>query len=60
MRMLVHYFRQCFCKHNFEIQDITVKYHTGNGWGDYKKEEKIKRYMYCNKCGYHTTHIIVE
>lgn len=48
MRHLFQYFRQVFCKHEFEISE---KHVTTNNY-----TEGTKVYLYCKKCGYHSNH----
>lgn len=51
MRKLINYFRQCFCKHEFETEDY---YFTKSSEMQNRKGER--RYMFCSKCGYHSSH----
>ena len=49
MRFFIHYIRQCFCKHDFLIEEGRVS-------SDGFSKQGIKVYMRCRKCGYHTKH----
>ncbi|OWK34662.1 hypothetical protein [Fimbriiglobus ruber] len=44
MRWLVNYFRQCFCKHEFEREEGYCK-------GNFQSGVRIS--LLCTKCGYH-------
>jgi hypothetical protein len=50
MRWLINYLRQCFCKHDFNIEEMAyVRIRYGG-------DEKIKNIVVsqtCKKCGYH-------
>lgn len=52
MRHLINYFRQCFCKHDFLIEELNVE--SSNWAGDKRTGPRV--YMRCNKCGWHTIH----
>ncbi len=52
MRWLILYFRQCFCKHEFQISERP--YELKDGWGGSKNGVKVD--MLCKKCGYHKSH----
>jgi hypothetical protein len=47
MRRIANYIRQVFCKHSLKTEDFTIKY--------YMRIER-HRYLYCYKCGYHSSH----
>ena len=49
MAWLVNYIRQCFCKHDFLVEEGYV---TSDEWS---KEGRVV-YMRCKKCGYHQKH----
>lgn len=49
MAWLVNYIRQCFCKHDFLVEEGYV---SSDGWS--KSGNRI--YMRCKKCGYHQKH----
>lgn len=53
MKALINYFREYFCKHQFEFEDYFIK-------GSFERNDKIveysrgvKRFIYCKKCGYY-------
>jgi hypothetical protein len=48
MRWLINYIRQCFCKHDWSIEQGTVTDDWGGRW--------TKVYMRCKNCGYHQKH----
>jgi len=53
MRCLINYFRQCFCQHEFEFDEVFAKGEFGG--------QGIRISMLCKKCGYHRSkwkHII--
>lgn len=51
MRTIFNYFRQVFCKHTFTYQDAqTIKK------DPYERRMSEWRYVYCSKCGYHSSH----
>jgi predicted nucleic-acid-binding Zn-ribbon protein len=49
MRWLINYFRQCFCKHEFDREEIATYASNFD-----RRPHKIVVHMTCNKCGYHT------
>jgi len=51
MRYIINYFRQVFCKHDFLVEEGTVRHHELEGGGT---AQKI--YMRCKKCGYYKKH----
>lgn len=52
MRWLINYFRECFCKHDWHIEELQANLR--NFLGD--KASGTRVYMRCNKCGYHKSH----
>lgn len=46
MRWLINYLRQCFCKHDFDKEEITLV-------NDLNEAVNIKVSLFCTKCGYH-------
>lgn len=50
MRFLINYIRQCFCKHEFEKDEIRVFYH----WNNSNRPDYRVIHLECTKCGYHT------
>ena len=60
MRRLINYIRQCFCKHDWVIEESYYEEYT-QMIGFSKESSKLTRqgtkvYMRCKKCGYHTNH----
>lgn len=52
MKWLINYFRECFCSHDYEIEE---QYCTSStDFGVSKQGEKV--YLRCKKCGYHKNH----
>ena len=49
LKWLINYIRQCFCKHEFEKEEIFFK-HEGRH-GAHIHDFKIS--LLCKKCGYH-------
>lgn len=50
MRFIINYFRQCFCKHEWELMfDVECRVH--DIW-DGGKEVYHKKIYRCKKCGY--------
>jgi hypothetical protein len=53
MRHIINYFRQCFCKHEWSVEESYAEEIIDN---DYVNKSGTKVYMRCTKCGYHTNH----
>ena len=51
MRTIINYLRECFCKHEFEYEEIVIKLFE-DFWGR-KKENCTKVSATCKKCGFH-------
>ncbi len=51
MRWLINYFRQVFCKHEFEFEE---SYYTKYMDGEISRQG-TKLFTLCRKCGYHKT-----
>ncbi len=57
MRKLANYIKQCFCKHEFIVQELIKE---RNKIIAECREYTLRQqyvYMRCNKCGYHTGHV---
>lgn len=53
MRRIINYIRQCFCSHDWLIEDRYIEiFDEFDNWQ--KKGTKV--YMRCKKCGYHQKH----
>ena len=52
MRWIVNYFRQVFCKHDFEYDEVWMTKGDGFGGIGYRGEVVYKR---CKKCGYESS-----
>jgi C4-type Zn-finger protein len=52
MRWLINYLRECFCKHDFHVDEKKVNQYDGN----IIEKSGIKVYLLCKKCGYHKNH----
>jgi hypothetical protein len=48
LRWFINYLRECFCKHDFNVEEMNVTL-----FGDLTN---VKVYMRCKKCGYHKKH----
>jgi len=53
MRTLFNYFRQVFCKHEFEVEIVES---TERDIYSGASKQGEKRSLYCPKCGYHSWH----
>ena len=51
MREIINYLRQCFCKHDWIVEEKFIESH-----GVFTEKQDVKIYMRCKKCGYHTKH----
>jgi len=51
MRTILHYIRQCFCKHQLIFEEKNISYSN-----EYRNVKGIKVYMRCTKCGFHKNH----
>jgi len=49
MRTIILYFRQVFCKHEFEREERFVEVNDDFGY----HKQGIKESIYCTKCGFH-------
>ena len=49
MRTIVNFIRQCFCKHEFEYEEVMYK--SSNDMGGSREGIKVSRT--CRKCGWH-------
>lgn len=49
LRAIIHYFRQCWCEHDFEVEEFDQLTRYG------KKVDELV-YMRCTKCGYNIRH----
>jgi hypothetical protein len=49
LRWFINYLRECFCKHDFEIEELRIV-------DEYREPTNERVYMRCNKCGYHKKH----
>jgi hypothetical protein len=53
MRRLIEYFRQSFCKHDWEKEETII----GSYVSDFgSKENCPKVSLYCKKCGHHKSY----
>lgn len=53
MQYIIQYFRQLFCKHDLEFDEININQHS-----EFSSivNQRVKVYCRCDKCGYHTSH----
>jgi hypothetical protein len=49
MRWLINYLRQCFCKHEFTRDQISVF----NAYSNSNRPDYYEVHFECKKCGYH-------
>lgn len=58
MRRIINYIRQCFCKHDYYVDEMVEQ--KGFLWnitqGTIQPNMKVKVYVYCKRCGYHTNY----
>jgi hypothetical protein len=52
MRRLAEYLKQCFCTHDWNVEEGESK--QTDAYGGCK--EGMKVYMRCHRCGYHKSH----
>lgn len=52
MRWIINYIRQCFCRHEWQREDVEGVAYDGFLW----KGKGTKVFMLCSKCGYAVKH----
>ena len=51
MKKLIHFIRQCRCKHDLEFICEKLRWGDDTGWGD-GRVVGVTRIYVCKKCGY--------
>jgi len=51
MRILINYFRECFCKHDFEREQCKIVENISD-----VRREGMKVSATCKKCGFHKSY----